>query len=243
MPRMPLPHEIHYPAMLSTLGFIPTSESAPEQEDSQGTSLFPADPINPFEAADQSPQTQEEAISPPAQSARQSEEQDTLSAQEMTSDAVAIGLAPMVVPCADGVHDGNSNPFDVQQAILDLFEKAPATQHSTSPTLEKTDMDNPFEQERPLTNTTKTPLPLAETTSPTTESDDDYEEDPFVFGNPFEGPLPDVFHHDHDLRKSIMEQTGEEIEAPIEQTRPKKKRSRKRSKPQHNAVQDGTIGN
>ncbi len=28
----------------------------------------------------------------------------------------------------------------------------------------------------------------------------------FVFGNPFEGPLPDVFQHDEDLKRSLLEQ-------------------------------------
>jgi hypothetical protein len=33
------------------------------------------------------------------------------------------------------------------------------------------------------------------------------EQDPlFVYGNPFEGPLPDVFEHDEDLKRSIAEQ-------------------------------------
>jgi hypothetical protein len=28
----------------------------------------------------------------------------------------------------------------------------------------------------------------------------------FVFGNPFDGPLPDVFEHDEDLKRSIAQQ-------------------------------------
>jgi hypothetical protein len=31
-------------------------------------------------------------------------------------------------------------------------------------------------------------------------------EQQFVYGNPFEGPLPDVFHHDDDLKRAVLEQ-------------------------------------
>ncbi len=55
----------------------------------------------------------------------------------------------------------------------------------------KEDVLHVFEQEEPEEHT----------------SEQDEQDDPvFVYGNPFEGPLPDVFMHDEDLKRSIEEQ-------------------------------------
>jgi hypothetical protein len=37
------------------------------------------------------------------------------------------------------------------------------------------------------------------------EAEDEAEDSPFVFGNPFDGPLPEVFRYDADLRRSVPE--------------------------------------
>jgi hypothetical protein len=55
----------------------------------------------------------------------------------------------------------------------------------------------------------------------------------FVFGNPFEGPLPDVFQHDEDLKRSLLEQK-QTMQLPLSpheraQTRAKQPRGDKRS--------------
>jgi len=46
-----------------------------------------------------------------------------------------------------------------------------------------------------------------EQTQPTPQ--DSEQDEVFVFGNPFEGALPDVFEHDEDLKRSLLEQSDE----------------------------------
>jgi hypothetical protein len=37
------------------------------------------------------------------------------------------------------------------------------------------------------------------------EVENEEDDSPFVFGNPFDGPLPEVFKYDADLRRSVPE--------------------------------------
>lgn len=63
-------------------------------------------------------------------------------------------------------------------------------------------------------------------TKKATKGEKEEEENPFRFGNPFEGPLPEVFNYDVDLRRSILEIEAEvkhlEI-APPQKDQPEKK--------------------
>jgi hypothetical protein len=94
---------------------------------------------------------------------------------------------------------------------------------STERLLEEKLLENPFEggfeKDLPLTpqiednvkqNKTKTAIKKEE--PPPEEEDDD--DNPFVYGNPFDGPLPEVFKYDAELRRSILELKEEESGAP-----------------------------
>ncbi len=94
---------------------------------------------------------------------------------------------------------------------------------STERLLEEKLLENPFEggfeKDLPLTpqiednvkqNKTKTAIKKEEL--PPEEEDDD--DNPFVYGNPFDGPLPEVFKYDAELRRSILELKEEESGAP-----------------------------
>src|SRR5205807_10225652 len=76
-------------------------------------------------------------------------------------------------------------------------------------------LENPFDREVPPGSETtfdvkrdRVKVVVGEEEQPDEESEE--EEDPFVFGNPFDGPLPEVFRYDTELRRSVMELTEEE---------------------------------
>ncbi len=71
----------------------------------------------------------------------------------------------------------------------------------------------------------------------------DTSEQGFVFGDPFEGPLPDVFQHDEDLRRSVLQQVKSQPQAHTptdashakKQEKPSKRRPRTKKEPRHDA--------
>jgi hypothetical protein len=72
------------------------------------------------------------------------------------------------------------NPFDVQPGVLDIFDE-PGTVETS-----------PFQ-------------PKAAGGSQSGVDQQSASPSPFVFGNPFEGPLPEVFEYDTDLKQSLAE--------------------------------------
>ena len=75
-------------------------------------------------------------------------------------------------------------------------------------------LENPFDREVPLGSETtfdgkrdRVKVVVGEEEQPDEENE---EEDAFVFGNPFDGPLPEVFRYDTELRRSVMELREEE---------------------------------
>jgi hypothetical protein len=242
-PATPGSDEVHYSDVLGTLGFMPTRPSSSSHENQERSK--PAQPI-------------QRAVEPPQPTPAPVPQEQAITrvpfvAAEQAPAVVPPIPAPPATPPAPPASMPAHNPFDVQPDIFDLFGlgTAPvepilppiAPQHSTSmpesaPSFAMSAGTNPFEEEAlPALQPASTALVRASQTSmvqpePTRiEEDDDEEDDPFIFGNPFEGPLPDVFHQDSDLRQSVLEHTGDVIEAPIEQTRAKKKRHKKRSTP------------
>ena len=240
-PVTPGNDEIYYSDVLGTLGFIPTRPSSSNHENKERSQ--PAQPV----------QRAVETIQPtpaPASHEQAIARAPFVAAEQAPAVVPPIPAAPPPTPPASmPAH----NPFDVQSDIFDLFGlgAAPlepilapmAPQHSApmsedTPSLAISASNNPLEEEAlPAPQPASTSLVRASQTGmvqpePTRiEEEDEEEDDPFIFGNPFEGPLPDVFHQDSDLRRSILEHTGDVIEAPIEQTRAKKKRPKKRSTP------------
>lgn len=234
--------EIHYSDMLGTLGFIPTRVQPSGNEEKKI-----GKPVEPI---------QREA-EPPIQSQRpasQAQKEQAVTRIPLASEKhVQAAVPPIsVAPPAPPAPTPSNNPFDVQADIFDLFSfgatpiepvMQPVEQQRITPVPDSTlpfagsAGNNPFEElALPESQSASTSLVRASQTSmaqpePTEVEEEDEEDDPFIFGNPFEGPLPDVFHQDSDLRQSILEHTGDVIEAPIEQTRAKKKRPKKRSTP------------
>jgi hypothetical protein len=78
-------------------------------------------------------------------------------------------------------------------------------------------LENPFDKELPFTPETDDDVKQVRNRMVTKkeelpEEDNEEEDDnPFVFGNPFDGPLPDVFRYDADLKRSVMEMLEEDI--------------------------------
>lgn len=124
-----------------------------------------------------------------------------------------------------------SDPFAVQDDVMNLFS-ADDPFHKVLPNSRL--QENSEEQQSSATGIASRSASLQngnqqENALPDqSEQDDEFDEDdPFVFGNPFSGPLPEVFHHDEDLKRSIVEQTGIEMpETPVER---KRRRSRKKT--------------
>lgn len=81
-----------------------------------------------------------------------------------------------------------ADPFNVKQEVLDIFAPASADKPDTSA---HALMDDSLEEEN----------------QPNAMDDGE-----FLYGHPFDGPLPDVFRHDADLRRSVREQIAEEQE-------------------------------
>src|SRR5258708_7009811 len=76
-------------------------------------------------------------------------------------------------------------------------------------------LENPFDKEVPPDSETALDVERGRVKVVVEEEeqlDEEEEEDdnPFVFGNPFDGPLPEVFRYDTELRRSVMELTEEE---------------------------------
>jgi len=76
-------------------------------------------------------------------------------------------------------------------------------------------LENPFDKEVPPDSETaldvergRVRVVVEEEEQPEEEEEED--DSPFVFGNPFDGPLPEVFRYDTELRRSVMELTEEE---------------------------------
>jgi hypothetical protein len=61
------------------------------------------------------------------------------------------------------------------------------------------------------------------------EEEEDDDDNPFVFGNPFDGPLPEVFKYDADLRRSVPELAAEE-EAQSKNAKTKEKSGKQKAK-------------
>jgi len=62
-------------------------------------------------------------------------------------------------------------------------------------------------------------LEQAQPAQPTSLDDD--QDEIFVFGNPFDGALPDVFEHDEDLKRSLIEQSSESQPDPATSSQPR----------------------
>ncbi|GCF06805.1 hypothetical protein [Dictyobacter arantiisoli] len=79
------------------------------------------------------------------------------------------------------------DPFDVQLDVLDLFDQAQQSE------------DDPFSHDK---------VDIAEEQTIVEEPE---QEEPaeFVYGNPFEGPLPEVFEYDADLKRSVDDMNTE----------------------------------
>jgi hypothetical protein len=77
-------------------------------------------------------------------------------------------------------------------------------------------LENPFEEELSSTSKTDDNVKQNRTRMVTKkeqlleEENEDDDDDPFVYGNPFDGPLPEVFKYDTDLRRSVQELREEE---------------------------------
>jgi hypothetical protein len=79
------------------------------------------------------------------------------------------------------------NPFDVKQEVLDIF---------TTANRSKDELEKHHQQDDALKALVQKDMADGE----------------FVYGHPFDGPLPEVFRHDEVLRRSVMEQIVEEVE-------------------------------
>jgi hypothetical protein len=78
-------------------------------------------------------------------------------------------------------------------------------------------LENPFEKELPFDpeiddnrKQQRTRMVAKKQESPQQDEEEAEDDSPFVFGNPFDGPLPDVFQYDTDLKRSVMESQKEE---------------------------------
>ena len=61
------------------------------------------------------------------------------------------------------------------------------------------------------------------------EEEEEEDDSPFVFGNPFDGPLPEVFRYDANLRRSVPELAAEE-EAQSKNAKAKGKSEKQKTK-------------
>lgn len=106
---------------------------------------------------------------------------------------------------------GEDDPFAVQEDVFNVFEQENDQENYTENHAESYYEEGVQEEEEQASS----------------------EDDPiFVFGNPFSGPLPDVFMEDEDLKRSVQEQQKELSEdAPTRASAAKKATGiRKRSK-------------
>ena len=77
-------------------------------------------------------------------------------------------------------------------------------------------LENPFDKEVPPDSETALDVErgrvkvVVEEEEQLDEEEEEEDDNPFVFGNPFDGPLPEVFRYDTELRRSVMELTEEE---------------------------------
>ncbi|HTK08595.1 MAG TPA: hypothetical protein VL485_15615 [Ktedonobacteraceae bacterium] len=96
--------------------------------------------------------------------------------------------------------DLSSDPFAPHEDILARsLQENPLL--PTEDRLEQTQQTPPVEPVKPAQ--VVGPVQQQKQTAPTNKK-----EDGFVFGNPFEGVLPDVFEHDDDLKRSLKEQNS-----------------------------------
>jgi hypothetical protein len=108
---------------------------------------------------------------------------------------------------------------------------------STRSLREEDALENPFDQEVPSTSETTFDVDgdqfdedMEEEEELDEEEEENEEDDnPFVFGNPFDGPLPEVFRYDAELRRSVMEFADEE-EAEINSSKAKGKSGSQKTK-------------
>jgi hypothetical protein len=75
-------------------------------------------------------------------------------------------------------------------------------------------LENPFDKELPPGSETDNVEPqrnrMVTKKEEPPEEENEEDDNPFVYGNPFDGPLPEVFRYDTELRRSVMEMTEEE---------------------------------
>jgi hypothetical protein len=96
--------------------------------------------------------------------------------------------------------DPASDPFAPHEDILAWsLQDDPLLAREDHP--EQTPQIPPVQQVKP--EQTVEPVQQVKQTAPADEK-----EDVFVFGNPFEGTLPDVFEHDDDLKRSLKEENS-----------------------------------
>jgi hypothetical protein len=112
---------------------------------------------------------------------------------------------------------GNVQSSSVQSSSVQSRRTSGLGRGLSTRRLQKEDLlENPFDRDVPPTSETtfdvnrdRVKVVVEQEEQPDEENEEE-DDDPFVFGNPFDGPLPEVFRYDTELRRSVMELTEEE---------------------------------
>ncbi|GHO42799.1 hypothetical protein [Ktedonospora formicarum] len=92
------------------------------------------------------------------------------------------------------------------EAALEVAMNQPTDKEPIQPTrAPQHTANNPFDVQSDLIDLFQEESTIEEESTSDSSLSEEEEESPFVFGNPFEGPIPDVFHHDNVLKKVLQE--------------------------------------
>ncbi len=132
------------------------------------------------------------------------------SIQKLKPDKLHEAVPPSPQP--SGLASARIDPFDVQSDVVDLFGHMDAGSNVIGLA------DISLEGQEPPSEQHMSPEAVHEQEAASTTHPEQPDQQPaagetqqhFVYGNPFDGELPDVFYHDEDLKRELRDQLAEQ---------------------------------
>jgi hypothetical protein len=155
-----------------------------------------------------------------------------VSLKAMAQNAAEAGAKPyqsLKNAATENAAPAQANPFNVQRDVLEMFQQ----ERSLAAPLSSGSQPAPSSKPAAQLDEPEARKPSAQPDEPRPSGNTSE----YVFGNPFDGPLPDIFEHDEDLKRAISEQSKRRPQpaAPGNQSAPNgegqpSKRRKRRSK-------------